>query len=59
MTTRYDGVTFCNDECLKMSKEEFIEHHVKVFWKNRKSATRRKMLAEVYDLMSQASENNK
>lgn len=48
----FEGVTFIESECVKMSREEFIEQHVDVFWTDRKDATRRKMLGKAYDLMA-------
>lgn len=48
---RFEGVTFIKSECVKMSREDFINRHLDVFWTDRKEATRRKMLGKAYDLM--------
>ena len=48
---RYEGVTFVEDACKGMTKEEFIEHHKGVFWQDRDEKTREKMLADVYERM--------
>lgn len=48
---RYEGVTFVEEACNGMSKEEFIEHHKDVFWQDRDDKTREKMLADVYERM--------
>ena len=48
---RYEGVTFVEEACKGMSKEEFIEHHKDVFWQDRDEKTREKMLADVYERM--------
>ncbi len=48
----YEGVTFIKSTCLKLSREEFIEKHLRIFWTDRKEATRRKMLGKAYDLMA-------
>ena len=32
-----------------MTKEEFIERHIKVLWQDRKEASRKKMLSDTYD----------
>jgi len=49
---RYQGVTFVDEACKKMSKEEFIERHKDVFWQDRDEKTRKKMLADVYERMT-------
>jgi hypothetical protein len=48
----YEGVTFFDEACKKMSKEEFIEHHKDAFWQDRDEKTRLKMLADVYERMT-------
>lgn len=47
-----DGVNFVDSACLKMSKEEFIEHHKDAFWLDRDEEVRKQMLADAYDMMS-------
>lgn len=51
MITRYESVSFVNANVAKMTKEDFIASHVDVFWLDKKTDTRRKMLAEVYDII--------
>lgn len=48
---RYEGVTFVEEACKGMSKEEFIERHKDTFWQGRDEKTREKMLADVYERM--------
>ena len=48
---KFEGVTFVKSECTKMSREDFIKHHLDVFWTDRDKATRRKMLGKAYDLI--------
>jgi len=43
-----DGVTFVEEECKKMSEEEFKTQMGKVFWQDRDEETREKMLADAY-----------
>lgn len=47
----FEGVAFIKAECRKLSREEFIDSHIDVFWPDRKEATRRKMLGKAYDLI--------
>lgn len=53
---RYEGVTFVEDTCRNLSKEEFIERHKADFWLDRDVKTREKMLADVYERMFGKSE---
>lgn len=46
---KFEGVTFVADAVKRMTKEEFIEAHLNVYWKDRKEKQRRKMLSDVYD----------
>ncbi|WP_270438289.1 hypothetical protein [Bacteroides bouchesdurhonensis] len=50
---RVDGVTFV-DFAIKgvLTKEEFIEAHVKVVWQNLKEDKRRKKLSDVFDTIT-------
>lgn len=48
---RYEGVTFVEEACKKLTKEEFIERHKGEFWQDRDEKTREKMLADVYERM--------
>lgn len=45
---KYDGVTFVEPECAKMTEKEFIDRHVDAFWLDRDRKTRRRMLADVH-----------
>ena len=47
-----DGVTFVEEACKDMSKEEFIAHHKDAFWQDRDEETREKMLADVYSRLA-------
>ena len=42
-----DGVNFVDGACLKMTKEEFIEHHKDAFWLDRDEAVREQARARV------------
>lgn len=46
---KVDGVTFVEAAVKSMTKEEFVNAHVKVVWKELKEADRKKKLTEVYD----------
>ena len=48
---RYEGVTFVEEACKGMSKDEFIARHKDTFWQGRDEKTREKMLADVYERM--------
>lgn len=50
---KVDGVTFV-ETAIKgvLTKEEFIEVHVKVVWLNLKEDKRRKKLSEVFDTIT-------
>ena len=49
---KYENVTFVKEEVKKMSKSEFIAHHLNVFWLDRDEAKRKKMLGAAYDLIT-------
>lgn len=46
---KFEGVTFVEDAIKSMTKEEFIEKHMKILWQDRKEASRKKMLSDTYD----------
>lgn len=48
---KFEGVTFVEDAVKSMTKEEFIEMHMKVLWQDRKDASRKRMLSDTYDLI--------
>lgn len=56
---RYEGVTFIESSISRMDKEAFVEQHMSLFWKNRDEKIRRKMLGEVYDLITKPSKKSK
>ena len=39
-----EGVFFVVEECRKMTKEEFVDNFIDVFWLNRPRKERKKML---------------
>lgn len=55
MITRYEGVTFVNAAVLKLTRDAFIAGHCNVFWLDRKPSVRKKMLGQVYDLITKTS----
>ena len=46
---KIEGVTFVENAVKSMTKEEFIERHIKVLWQDRKEASRKQMLSDTYD----------
>ena len=46
---KIEGVTFVENAVKSMTKEEFIERHIKVLWQDRKETSRKKMLSDTYD----------
>lgn len=50
--TRYLGVGFNDGLIAKMKKVDFIAMHEKALWLDRKLTERRKMLSEVYDMIT-------
>lgn len=53
---KFEGVNFFEDVVSKMSREEFESRHINHFWLDRKEATRKKMLAQVYALINPPKE---
>lgn len=49
---KVDNVTFVEAAVKSMTKEEFINVHIKVVWKGLKEADRKKKLSEVYDTIT-------
>ena len=49
---KVDGVTFVESAVKGMTKEEFINSHIKVVWKGMKEADRKKKLSEVHDAIT-------
>lgn len=48
---KYENVTFDKAAVAGMSREDFIERHIGIFWQDRDERTRRKMLEAVYRLV--------
>ncbi len=48
----YEGVHFNEEAVKKLSKEEFEAMHIEALWRNRDKKTRKKMLAQVYGLIT-------
>ncbi len=48
----FERVNFNDAEVKKMTREEFVSRHVGILWPDRDEATRKKMLGQVYDLVS-------
>ena len=49
---KIDNVTFVEAAVKGMTKEEFINAHIKVVWKSLKETDRKKKLLEVYDAIT-------
>ena len=49
---KVDGVTFVESSVKDMTKEEFVDAHIKVIWLNLKEDKRRKKLSDVYDTIT-------
>lgn len=47
---KFENVSFVEANVTKAKKEEFISANLNVFWRDRNEATRKKMLAQAYDL---------
>jgi hypothetical protein len=50
-----EGVFFVVEECRKMTKEEFVDNFIDVFWLNRPRKERKKMLNDAYALINPPS----
>lgn len=48
----FEGVNFNEPVVRTMTKEEFESKHLNLFWLNRDEATRKKMLGQVYVLIT-------
>ena len=55
----FERVNFNEEEIKKMSQEEFENRHIGLFWQNWDEATRKKMLGEVYGLISKPAKHPK
>lgn len=55
----FEGVNFNEGEIKKISRDEFESRHIDLFWLNRDEATRKKMLGQVYDLITKPARQTK
>ena len=55
----FEGVNFNDGEIKKISRDEFESRHINLFWLNRDDATRKKMLGQVYDLITKPARQDK
>ena len=56
---KYENVTFLKEPAKRLTKEEFIALHLNVFWLDRDEATRKKILGQVYDLITKPAKRTK
>lgn len=50
-----EGVFFVVEECRKMTKDEFVNRFIDVFWQDRPRKERKKMLNDAYALINPPS----
>ena len=55
MNVCFEKVSFSVDYAKSVTKEEFIERHVDVFWLDRSEDVRRKMLSDAYDIITKGA----
>ena len=55
MSIRIECVSFSVEYARSVTKDEFIEQHVSVFWQDRSEENRRKMLADAYDILTKGA----
>ena len=55
----YERVNFNEAEVTKMNREEFESRHINLIWLDRDEATRKKMLGEVYDIITKPAKQSK
>ena len=48
----FEQVNFNDEEIKKLSPDEFESRHLNLLWKDRNEATRKKMLAQAYQLIT-------
>ena len=53
----FERVNFNEEVIRQMSREEFESRHIDDFWQDRDEETRRRMLAEVYDMITGGQES--
>ena len=54
-----EGVYFVVEECRKMTKEEFVNNFIDVFWLDKPRKERKKILSDAYALINQPSKVEK
>jgi len=55
----FERVNFNDEEIKKMSRDEFESRHINLFWLDRDEATRKKILGQVYDLITKPAKRTK
>lgn len=55
----FERVNFNYEEIKKMSRDEFESRHINLFWLDRDEATRKKILGQVYDLITKPAKRTK
>lgn len=55
----FERVNFNDEEIKKMSRDEFVSRHINLFWLDRDEATRKKILGQVYDLITKPAKRTK
>lgn len=55
MSIRIECVSFSVEYAMSVTKDEFIEQHVSVFWQDRGEDDRRKMLSDAYDIITKGA----
>jgi hypothetical protein len=55
MNVCFEKVSFSVEYAESVTKEEFIERHVGVFWLDRSEDVRRKMLSDAYDIITKGA----
>lgn len=54
-----EGVYFVVEECSKMTKEEFVNNFIDVFWLDKPRKERKKILSDAYALINPPSKEGK
>lgn len=55
----FERVNFNDEEIKKVSRDEFESRHINLFWLDRDEATRKKILGQVYDLITKPAKRTK
>lgn len=55
----FERVNFNEQEVRKMSREEFERRHISLLWQDRDVATRKKMLGQVYGIITKSAGQTK